>query len=326
VHGSAAHNIAEISTRTGALIARFGREANGQVETLVSDRGRLIAGGYYTAINGSTADPYLTSLNPVTGADDGYLRLHIAGHIQFPGAADNPTRVYNQQLSHSGGLDLVEGDFTTVGGLPRQQVFMLSLGATRATVTGWTSALLSRHCAASHPFYVQGGAWSPTDSTVYLADTGYRPLGWDGSFPLTGLCDAAAAFPATPKAVTPKWINYTGCWSLYTVAASSAAVYVGGHEEYADNPDGCKSAGPGAVAAPGLGGLSPADGDVLLNVRHTAGLYSRSRGAGADDMLLTSAGLWVASDNGVYAHGRFHLSDICGEARGHAGICLLPYR
>ncbi len=42
-------------------------------------------------------------------------------------------------------------------------------------------------------------------------------------------------------------------------------------------------------------------------------------------MLLTSAGLWVASDNGVYSGGRFHLSDSCGGVHGHAGICLLPY-
>ena len=51
----------------------------------------------------------------------------------------NPTRVYNQQLSHSGTLDLVEGDFTSVGGQPRQQIFMLNVGGPTATVTGWTS-------------------------------------------------------------------------------------------------------------------------------------------------------------------------------------------
>lgn len=326
VHGRAAHDIAEISTRTGAVVAAFGRHASGQVETLVSSRGRLIAGGYFTRINGSAADPYLASLNPVTGADDGYLHLRIAGHYQFRGADANTTRVYNQQLSHNGRLDLVEGDFTVVGGRPRQQVFMLRLGPARASVTGWTSALLRRHCVINHPFYVEGGAWSPSDSTVYLATTGYHPLGWHGHFPLTGLCDATVAFPARPAAVTPKWVNYTGCWSLYTVTASSAAVYIGGHEEYADNRDGCKSAGPGAVAAPGLGALYPARGRALLNPKRTAGRYSRSRGAGADDLLLTRAGLWVASDNGILAGGRFHLSDTCGGIGDHAGICFLPYR
>ena len=53
--------------------------------------------------------------------------------------ATNTTQVYNQQLSHGGTLDLVEGDFTSVGGLPRQQIFMLNLAGATATVTGWTS-------------------------------------------------------------------------------------------------------------------------------------------------------------------------------------------
>ena len=54
----------------------------------------------------------MTSLNPTTGKDDGFLHLSISGNYQFPGVTPNATRVYNQQLSHSGSCDLVEGDFT----------------------------------------------------------------------------------------------------------------------------------------------------------------------------------------------------------------------
>ncbi len=39
---------------------------------------------------------------------------------------------------------------------------------------------------------------------------------------------------------------------------------------------------------------------------------------GADDMLLTSAGLWIASDNDAG-------TDTCGGVSGLAGICFLPY-
>jgi hypothetical protein len=35
-------------------------------------------------------------------------------------------------------------------------------------------------------------------------------------------------------------------------------------------------------------------------------------------MLVTRAGLWVASDNAFSA-------DKCGGVSGHAGICFLPY-
>ena len=40
--------------------------------------------------------------------------------------------------------------------------------------------------------------------------------------------------------------------------------------------------------------------------------------ANADDMLVTAAGLWIASSD------RFNAS-MCGTATGHTGICLLPY-
>ena len=44
---------------------------------------------------------------------------------------------------------------------------------------------------------------------------------------------------------------------------------------------------------------------------------TRSRGFGADDMLVTGAGLWVASDNAFD-------SNACGHVHGLAGICFLP--
>ena len=80
----------------------------------------------------------MASLSPVTGKSDGFLHLNISGSYQYSGVSTNTT-VYNQQLSHNGTLDLVEGDFTSVGGLQREQIFMLNVGGSSATVTGWTS-------------------------------------------------------------------------------------------------------------------------------------------------------------------------------------------
>ncbi len=336
VGGTAVKNIAEVDTSTGAVVAGFGHSANGQVNTLLGSGGHILAGGYYTSINNSTANPYMTSLNPVTGKDDGFLKLNISGNYNFPGATSNPTRVYNQALSHSGQYDLVMGDFTTAGGVPRQQIFMLDLSTTPATVTGWTSPewdgslgeLSSSNptgypyqCSTVEPYYIQAAAWSPTDSEVYIGTTGYHPNGFPtGGDPRTGLCDAAAAFPATanppsqggqPGYVLHDWVNYTGCDSMYAAAADASTAYFGGHERWASNPNGCDFAGPGAVAAPGMVGLSPADGSVTFNP-------TRSRGLGADDMLVTSAGLWIASDNSAG-------SQACGGVSGLAGLCLLPY-
>ncbi len=130
----------------------------------------------------------MISLNPRTGANDRFVNLHISGHVSFPHVAGNPTRVFNQQISHSGRLDLVEGDFSSVGGKRRQQVFMLNLASRpAATVMSWTSPRFDGskgyppkgyyyNCNKSEPFYVRAGAWSPDDKTVYLASTGYRPV------------------------------------------------------------------------------------------------------------------------------------------------------
>lgn len=320
VGGTTVKNIAEIDTSTGAVVAGFGHSASGQVETLLGYNGHILAGGYYTSINNSSADPYMTSLSPTTGKDDGFIHLGISGMYVSSGG----TRVYNQQLSHGGTLDLVEGDFLSVGGLQREQIFMLDLSGATATVTGWTSpefdgsqpqSVSQYQCVTNEAFYLQAAAWSPDDSAVYIATTGYHPNGFGtGSTPRSGLCDAAAAFPATQTSVHHTWINYTGCDSLFSVAADSTNVYAGGHERWTMNPKGCDFQGPGAVAEPGMEGLSPSTGLITSNPP----VYTRGRGEGADDMMITSAGLWIASDNA-------QSTDSCGGVHGHSGICFLPY-
>ena len=108
-----------------------------------------------------------------------------------------------------------------------------------------------------------------------------------------------------------EWVNYTGCDSYYSVAADAATVYVAGHERWSSNPNGCDYAGPGAIPAPGMVGLSPTDGSVVWNP-------TRGRGLGADDMMITGAGLWIGSDNLGNTQG-------CAGKSGHAGVCFLPY-
>jgi len=240
VNGTSVKNVAEISTSTGNVVSAFAHSAAGSVQTLLGVDGHILAGGYYTSINGSSADPYFTSLNPATGKDDGFLKLNISGNYNFSGVSSNATRVFNQSLSHGGQLDLVMGDFTSAGGLPRQQIFMLNLATSPATVTAWTSPQWDGsageatpadpasgypyECATVEPFYIQAAAWSPNDSEIYIGTTGYHPNGWPtGATPRNGLCDAAAAFPATQAKVLDTWINYTGCDSLYAAAADAGA-------------------------------------------------------------------------------------------------------
>jgi hypothetical protein len=311
VQGTAVKDIAEVSTATGAVNTAFGHNANDPVETLLLHDGHLFTGGYFTAINGSSRK-YYVSLNQTTGADDGYLNLNISGHYTFTGVSANNTRIYNQQVSHVGHRLLAEGDFTSVGGQTRKQIFMLWLGPGQATLTNWTSPEFMPDCYRTEPFFIKAAAWAADDNSVYIATTGYHPNGINPT-PIglrTGLCDAAAKFTASEQSVSHSWISYTGCDSLYSVVVDSSTVYVGGHERWAHNFDACDQAGPGAIAAPGMAGLSVSTGLLSFNP-------TRSRGFGADDMILTGAGLWIASDN-------YQNAQDCGGVPGHSGICFLP--
>ena len=64
-------------------------------------------------------------------------------------------------------------------------------------------------------------------------------------------------------------------------------------------------------------GLSPSDGTTIL------WNPTRSQGLGADDMLITNQGLWIASDNFKDSDGV--RADKCAKVPGHAGICFMPY-
>jgi hypothetical protein len=318
VNGTAVRNIAAVDTTTGVVNTAFKSSANGALDTIVGWNGHLLVGGAFTSINGSTASPYFTSLDPTTGKDDGYLRLAISGNYTYQDAAGHPavtapTRVYNQMISHDGTKDVVEGVFNTIGGQARRQVAVLDLGPAAGTTDAWHAAALDANCANVEPFYAKDASWSTDDQTIFVATTGYKPAsgpGYSTTGPRAGLCDASVAFPATAGDVTPTWINYTGCDSLYATVADGNNVYFGGHERWASNPNGCDGAGPGAVAAPGMVGLSPTTGAVTYNP-------TRSRGQGADDMII-DGGLWVASDN----KGNVNM---CGAKHNFAGICFLPY-
>jgi hypothetical protein len=312
IGGTAVKNIAAVSTATGAVIPTFAHSASGRVTTLAVSGSHLLAGGYFTGIN-NTPKPYFASLSTTTGRDDNYLPdLHIAGTL--PGNP-SPTRIYNQQLSHDGTRDLIEGGFTSVSGQPIRQAFILDLGETPGLST-WKANDFDTDCHPVEPFYAQDGAWSPDDSKVYFGTTGYRPA-TGVTIPQTGPCDAALAFNSTPEAQGALWINYTGCDSLYSVEADASTAYFAGHERWSSNTYGCDGLGSGGVVAPGIEGLSPDAGALTFNP-------TRGRGLGADDMLVTSQGLWIASDNQANTNN-------CGKTAldkpsyGHAGLCLLPY-
>ena len=341
INGTPVKNIAAVSTSTGAVIPTFAHSAGGKVNTLARAGSHLLVGGAFSSINGSTKR-YLVSLNPTTGRDDGFVNLSISGNYQYTDdegqqSKGNATQVFNTELSPDGTRLLVMGVFTSVGGQARRQIFMLNLDTPTASVNPWYSPDFDRNCHIVEPFYLQAAAWAPDMSAVYVATTGYKAAngtGYRTSDPrgdltpgaVSNICDAAAAYPSGPALQRHKWVNFTGCDSLYSVAADDSAVYVGGHERWGDSPVQCDGNNNGTkVDSPGMGGINPDTGLLIRSASDpTVGKYSKGRGLGADDMLVTTAGLWIASDNAQNV-------DACGKtssgtvAHGHKGICFLPY-
>ena len=298
--GAAAQNLTRVDAATGRSLG-FGFQPDGEVDHVEIVQGHLLVGGRFSG--------YLASVSPTTGASDGYGVPAIAGSYQYAGVSANSTRVYTMAPSPDGTAVLLSGVFTSVGGQHHEQLARLDLTPGAATVSAWEPTELEQHCDVSEPYYARDAAWSPDGSTIYTATTGYKPDGGSTAGARTGPCDALIAYPATEAAFDGHtWINYTGCDSYYSVAADDATVYAGGHQRWVSNPDGCDSAGPGAIAQAGLAELNPADGS------HQPG-PDRGRGVGADDLLRTAAGLWIASDDEV---------DTCAGQGGHAGICFLP--
>jgi hypothetical protein len=256
----------------------------------------------------------MVSLNPTTGRSDGFLHLNISGNYQYPGVHSNATHVYASQLSHGGRQVLVEGDFTSVGGQARQQAFVLNIGGTTGVVTGWNAPEFNTNCAGVEPFYVQDGAWSPDDSKLYFGTTGFHPND-QSSPPWTGPCDAALAFPSTPRGQRSLDELHRLRLAVFGRRRQQAA-YFGGHGALVDEPERLRQPGPWRLPAPGMEGLNPANGALYIT-RQLGHYYSRGRGLGADYMMTTSAGLWIASDN-------LDQSQYCGGV-STSGICFLPY-
>ncbi len=332
VGGVAVRNLAKVTPATnngtGANQAAFtlhpaGRVAHVEVVQPAPGELHLLVGGF--------AAPYLRSVNPLTGANDNYLpsNINITGTYQIPDVAPHTTRIYNMTVypaPYQAGSTtvtpavLLTGVFTSVGGQRHEQVFRLNTPPGLAAVSGWSPSELYEHCFRRQPFYAQDAAWSSDGSRIFVVTTGYR-LNSETLLPSaqrpqvrTGPCDAAIAYQANNQVEFGghTWINYTGCDSLYSVAADASTVFIGGHQRWIDNGDECdrNNTAPGR-SQPGLGEVSTGTGLSQPGP-------SRGRGLGAADLLRTTAGLWVASDNQANTAG-------CGTVNGgRMGICFLP--
>ncbi|GES25942.1 hypothetical protein Aple_088410 [Acrocarpospora pleiomorpha] len=271
--GSFTRGLARLRLADGSAVQSFTATAYGaEISSLVRRGQHLYVGGNFTQIT-RTARTALARLDANTGAVDRSFTV-------TPGGGE--TKITAMAVSHD--RLVVDGSFTTLDGLPRPQLGVIDLTTRR--VADWRTDAYAPGCSAAFPSYVRGLDLSPDGSYFVVVTTG-------GPAPRTRkLCDTAARFETYAKGekIRPTWVNHTGGDSLYSVAVTGAAVYVGGHQRWLDNPFGSDTAGKGAVSREGIGAIHPTTGKAL------AWNPTRTRGIGVKAFLPVKKGLLVGSD------------------------------
>ncbi|WP_248962239.1 delta-60 repeat domain-containing protein [Sphaerisporangium perillae] len=281
--GAPGRGLARLRLPDGSPVAGFSAPVNGgDVSSLVLHGGRLYVGGDFTGI-GRTMRTALARVDAGTGAVDPAFTV-------TPGAGrGGELKIYAMAATRD--RLAVDGSFTTLDGHRRPQVGLIDIAAARPSVTDWHTEAYAAACKEVFPTYVRGLDFSPDGHYFVIVTTG-------GAKGARKLCDSAARFETYSRgdAVRPTWVNHTGGDSLYSVAVTGSAVYVGGHQRWLNNPRGSDSAGPGAVARPGIGAIHPTTGKAL------AWNPTRDRGIGVKAFLAHKGGLLVGSDTTHLGH------------------------
>jgi hypothetical protein len=278
VNGAAVRGLARLDSTTGQPVPGFAAPIDaGDVRTLVVRGGWLYAGGTFTRIGGVNRVA-LARLSVSSGAVDAGFNLALAApHLSRVKVEDAALTPDGSRLVAIGAIEVAAGQY-------RAQLVMADTAATPARLVDWYTDAYTAPCRKGFETYLRGVDFSPDGSYFVVVSTGRA------SHPKK-LCDTAARFDTAGTGLRrPVWVNHTGGDSLYAVSVTGAAVYVGGHQRWMDNPYGNESAGPGAVRRPGIAALDPATG------RATEWNPTRPRGVGVRALVSTPAGLLVGSD------------------------------
>jgi len=289
VNGQPVSRIAKLRL-DGTLDTRFKATAGAPVKDFALLGDRLILGGEFGRINGKQVRG-LAAIDPGTGALDPTFELPIA-------ESRDQYAPYVQELdvSDDGRWLVIGGNFKKVGAATRHQVAVIDLAGASPRVSPWSTDRYEGVCAPVYSdTYIRGLDIAP-DSSYFVVNTTGAFRGNDT------LCDTAARWELPPSAtgggLQPTWVDHTGGDTLWAVGITESAVYIGGHQRWANNPHpspGGDNDGPGAVSRPGIAALDPASGVPL------SWNPGRDRGRGVEALYATDDYLMVGSDTAYFA-------------------------
>lgn len=289
VNGLPAANLVKLSVSTGQAVPAFAPGLNGWVNDMALSGNTLYIGGYFDKVR-NLSRPRLAAIDATTGKALANFTVAVATAIK------TTPWVSKLDVSADGSKLVIIGNFLTVGGQARSQLAVIDLTTSPASVSPWdTNRYPSNACSGSFESYLRDVDIAPDGLYFVVVGTGAHR----GT---SVLCDSAARwdFGSMTAGQQPNWTSYTGGDTLYSVAITGPAVYIGGHQRWQNNTNtGGDTAGPGSVSRNGLAALDPTNG---MPFPWNPG---RDRGVGAFAILATADGIYVGHDTNAIG-GEWH--------------------
>ncbi|WP_298509551.1 PKD domain-containing protein, partial [uncultured Nocardioides sp.] len=312
VNGASARKVASLDLTSGAPLSTFGftRTTNNQVQSLAATNSTLYVGGRYTRING-VLKTGLAAVNAASGAVDTTFSNDLAGGIGVNGQLGVP----QLKLTHDNSKLIVVHTGRQIAGQDRLGVGLIDT-ATKQLLPFrtrlWDLNLsrvggVTRICCADI---------APDDSYFVVTS------GSGGDAP--PISDTVVAYPINATSIQDDDVQ--ALWisrhfdSIYSVAITENAVYVGGHFQFIESPTSC-TAEPcypglenvGYGTGQGLAGYGL--GDAVVRRDHIAALNTADGRAiewnptggsnsfeGNKAMEATARGLFIGGD-GMFQGG-----------------------
>jgi hypothetical protein len=302
--GAATPLLAKLDVATGRAVAGFNSAFTGtSVQDLMVYGNTVFAGGAFSAVNGVNRSA-LAAVDATTGAVDTGINL------PFTDPRKDVVKVEKLDVSPDGTRLIAGGNFTKVAGDDRYQIAMVDLSVRPARLANWQTDRFKPPCNQFFATYVRDVDIAP-DGSYFVVVT-------NGAYNKGTLCDSASRWEmgATGTGLQPTWVDPSGGDTFTAVAVSGAAIYVGGHMRWMNNPypnhtGPTATPGRGAVPRMGIAALDPLNG---LPLSWNPG---RARGGGAFALVASNEGLWVGSDTDEFGgefHGRVALCPLAGGA------------